>query len=97
MDYVEKEETLEKIRNGVEKLYIGFQEVTCHLIFDVKMGFSIKSWVVENGAMTEAPLSLTYSYIISRDSVCLSFLISELNLLDIIACDGVNAYLNASC
>ena len=95
--YVYKKETPDKILIGGVKGFIGFQEVTCHIIFNVKMEFSIKSQMVANGAITEAPLSLTYSCVVSRDSVCLDFLISGLNNLYVMECDVGNQYLNASC
>ena len=66
-------------------------------IFYIKIYFSIKAWMVSNGAMTEAPLSQTYYSVISRDSVFFALLISKLNDLDIIVCDVGNAYLNAPC
>jgi hypothetical protein len=47
--------------------------------------------------MTEAPTSLTYSSIVSRDSVKIAFMIAALNDLDIMACDIGNAYLNEKC
>ena len=75
----------------------GFQEITCHLIFDVKMDFTRKARFVANGSKTEAPLSITYSSVVSRDSVRLAFLIAALNDLDIMSCDIGNAYLNAPC
>ena len=53
--------------------------------------------MVENGAMTEAPSSLTYYSIIFRNIVCLDLLLAGLNDLGIMACDVVNAYLNATC
>ena len=53
--------------------------------------------MVANGSMTEAPSSLTYSSVISRDSVRLAFIIAELNGLDMMACDVGNSYLNAPC
>jgi hypothetical protein len=34
---------------------------------------------------------------VSRDSICLSFLIAALNNIDIMSCDLENAYLNAPC
>ena len=61
MDYVEKEETPEKIKIGEAKGYISFQEVTCYVIFDVKMDFLRNSQMAENGAMTEANSRLTDS------------------------------------
>ena len=53
--------------------------------------------MVENRAITEAPLSLTCYSVVSRYSVCLALLIAGINDLDIIACDIGNAYLNAPC
>jgi hypothetical protein len=47
--------------------------------------------------MTETPASITYSSVVSRDSVRLAYLIAALNDLEIIACDVGNAYLNAPC
>ena len=47
--------------------------------------------------MTETPSSLTYSSVVSRDSVKIAFLIAALNEIDIITCDIGNAYLNAEC
>ena len=51
----------------------------------------------ENGAMAEAPSSLTHYYIVSRVSVCLDFLIYELNDLGIMVFDVGNSCLNAPC
>ena len=39
MSYVENEDIPDQIRSGEVKGYIGFQEVTCHLIFDMKCIF----------------------------------------------------------
>ena len=47
--------------------------------------------------MTEAPSSITYSSVVSRDSVCLAFVLAALNDLDVMMCDIGNAYLNAPC
>jgi hypothetical protein len=40
---------------------------------------------------------MTYSSVVSRDSVWLAFLIAALNDIDIMSCDLENAYLNALC
>lgn len=47
--------------------------------------------------MTDTPALVTYSSVVSRDSVRLAFLIAGLNDLDILAGDVGNAYLNAPC
>ena len=37
----------------------GYQEITCHVIFDMKMDLTQKSKLVANGIKTYAPFSLT--------------------------------------
>ena len=61
------------------------------------MDFSRNYGMVSNGEMTKANYSLTYFSVVSRDSDSLSFLIAELNNMDIMACDFWNEYLNAPC
>jgi hypothetical protein len=88
--------TPEQARTDKSK-YVGFQEITCHIIFDVKMDLTRKARFVAGGHLTEPPVSVTYSSVVSRDSVRLAFLLAALNDLDIVACDVGNAYLNAPC
>ena len=87
----------EEARKGNVPELIGFQEIKCRVIFDIKIDFTRKARFVAGGHMTEAPTSLTYSSVVSRDSVKIAFLIGALNDLDIMACDIGNAYLNAPC
>ena len=47
--------------------------------------------------MTETPVALCYSSVVSRDIVCIAFLVAALNDLDVFSCDIGNAYLNAPC
>ena len=61
------------------------------------MDFTRKACFVANGAKTEAPASIMYLSVVSRDSVKLAFLLVAVNDLDILACDIGNAYLNAPC
>ena len=61
------------------------------------MDLTRKARFVAGGHMTEPPASITYSSVVSRDSVRLAFLLAALNGLDIMACNIGNAYLNASC
>jgi hypothetical protein len=61
------------------------------------MDFTRKAQFVAGGHMTETPGSITYSSVVSRDSVRLAFLIAELNELDVLAGDVTLAYLNAPC
>ena len=77
----------------------GFQKIKCHFIFDIKMAenFRRKVRLVANGNETDAPASLTYASVVSRDSVRIALLIASLNELEVLACDIQNAYLTADC
>ena len=76
-----------------------YQQIKCHLIFDVKMGenFRRKARMVAGGHTTTTPSSVTYSSVVSRDSVRIALTIAALNDLEILACDIQNAYLTAPC
>ena len=84
---------------GVQQLPRGFQEIKCHMIFDVKIGenFRRKARLVAGGHTTDAPATLTYSSVVSRDSVRIALTITALNGLEVMACDIKNAYLTADC
>jgi hypothetical protein len=83
----------------IRELPVGYQEIGCHLIFDVKLGenFRRKARFVAGGHTTETPAAMTYSSVVSRDSVRIALLIAALNDLDVLACDIQNAYLCADC
>ena len=49
------------------------------------------------GHTTEAPSKVTYSSVVSRNSVGLAFTIAALKDVDVMSCDLKNAYLNAMC
>ena len=89
--------TPNQVRAGKVRDMIGFQEIKCYAIFDVKMDFKRKARFVAGGHLTEAPGSITYSSVVSRDRVRIAFVLAALNDLDIMACDIGNAYLNAPC
>ena len=66
----DKSMTPEQIREGLAKgKYVGFQEIKCHMIFDVTMALTRKARFVAGGHLTEPPASITYSSVVSRDSV----------------------------
>ena len=75
----------------------GYKEITVHMVFDIKMDFTRKARLVAGGHMTDAPPSVTYSSVVTRDSVCLALMLAELNELEVLAGDVGNAYLNAPC
>jgi hypothetical protein len=78
-----------------ESIPIGYKWIRCHMIFDVKMDFTQKARFVAGGHMTNPPTSITYSSVVSRDSVRIAFLLAALNDVDLLATDIGNAYLNA--
>jgi hypothetical protein len=51
---------------GLDQMPIGYQEVKCHLIFDVKMGenFRRKARFVAGGHTTDVPTVLTYASVV---------------------------------
>ena len=84
---------------SVEQLPSRFQEIKCHMIFDIKIveNFCRKAQLVAGGHTTEAPATLTYSSVVSRDSVRIALTVAALNELDVMACDIQNAYVTANC
>ena len=59
--------------------------------------FRRKARLVADGSRTETPAALTYSSVVSRDSVRIALLVASLNDLQLLACDIQNAYLTADC
>ena len=77
----------------------GYQYIDCHIIFDIKMGenFRRKARMVAGGHKTQTPNTITYSSVVSRDSVRIALTLAALNGLSILGCDIQNAYLTAPC
>jgi Reverse transcriptase (RNA-dependent DNA polymerase) len=59
------------------------------------LDFTRKARLVAGGHVTDPPTSITYSSVVSRESVLIAFVIAALNDLDIMAAYIGNAYLNA--
>ena len=86
---------IEVFEKRKEDIPIGYQQIKCYMIFDVKLGenFRRKARLIGGGHTTTAPASITYSSVVSRDSVKISLTIAALDDLDILACDIQNSYL----
>ncbi|CAJ1941927.1 unnamed protein product, partial [Cylindrotheca closterium] len=86
----------EEFDGDVEKL-MGYKKITGHLVFHVKLGenFRRKARYCADGHKTEAPAALTYSTVVSRDSVRILLMIAALNGLDLQCADIQNAFLTA--
>ena len=78
-----------------EKPPVGYKEITCHLVFDLKLDMTQKARYVAGGHLTDVPASMTYSSVVSRDTVRIGFLVAALNDLGILAGDIQNAFLEA--
>ncbi len=82
--------------NDDDSISIGYKHITCHMIFDVKMvGLVRKARFVAGGHLTDPPVESVYSSVVTRESVCIMFLIAALNDLDILGADVQNANINA--
>ena len=74
---------------------VGYKEIICHLIFNVKMDLFRKSRYVSGGHLTNPPSPMTYVSVVILYSMRLDFLIAALNDLYILAGYIKNSYLNA--
>ena len=84
-----------KVLEEDQKAPPGWNRVTGHLVFDIKMDITHKARWVLDGHKTSDPISSTYAGVVSRESVRKVFTYSALNELDICASDIINAYLQA--
>ena len=89
----------EAYEGNKEDLQQVYQQIKCHMIFDIKLGenFRRKTRLEGVGHTTTSPSSTTLSLVVSRYSVRIALTITALNELDILSCDIQNAYLTALC
>lgn len=83
--------------DGDTSKLVGYQQITGHLVFDVKLGenFRRKARYCADGHRTEPPAALTYSTVVSRDSVRIVLTLAALNGLKVLGADVQNAFLTA--
>jgi hypothetical protein len=84
-----------KVLDDGTRVPVGYQQIPCMLIFDVKMDFTRKTRLVAGGHVTEPPSVLTYASVVTRESVRIALLIAALNDMSVLGADISNAYLNA--
>jgi hypothetical protein len=85
-----------KILDDGERVPPTFQQICCHLVFDLKIeNFHRKARLIFGGHMTETPATLTYSSIVSCESVRITLTLAALNDLEVKTADIENAYLTA--
>ena len=85
--------------NPLSEMLPRYSKLTCHLIFEIKLSenFRRKARFVADGHKHPVKSSLSYSTVVSRDSMCIASLLAALNSVEIISCDIQNAYLSAPC
>ena len=90
-------QAFEKLEKKEGELPPGYQMIKCHFTFDIKMVENCrrKARLVTNGNETEVPAALTYSSVVTRDSVRIALLIASLNDLQLLACNMQNPYVAA--
>ena len=76
---------------------IGYQEIPCHIVFDVKMDSTRKARYVAGGHKTETPEAPTFASVVSHESICIGLLMAALNNLEVMSADIAGAYLNTPC
>ena len=83
--------------DGDPNTLVGYTQITGHIVFDVKLGenFRRKARFCADGHKTGAPASVTYSTVVSRDSVRILLTIAALNDLKVLGADVQNAFLTA--
>jgi hypothetical protein len=87
-----------KLYTDVPSRLVGYQRIRCHMVFDVKMdNLARKARFVAGGHTTKTPASITYSSVVSQDSVRIAFLLAALNGMNVCVADVGNAYLIADC
>ena len=85
-----------KVLDSDEAVPATFQQIRCHMIFDVKMeDFRRKARYVAGGHTTETPATLTYASVVSRESVRIALTMAALHGLEVKTGDIKNAYLTA--
>jgi hypothetical protein len=74
-----------EVFGGDTETLTGYQKISGHLVFDVKLGenFRRKARYFADGHKTKSPASVTYSTVVSRDSVRIILTIAVLNDLQV--------------
>ena len=82
-------------KHNKEDIPPGYQQIKCHMIFDIKLGenFRRNAQLVGVGHTTISPSAVTFSLVVSRDSVRIALTISALTSLDILVLQMSKSFL----
>ena len=75
----------------------GFKFIELLTIFDIKMDLTRKARICARSDQTEAPSSIRYTSVVTRESIQIGFVLASLNGLEVLTADVAGAYLNAPC
>ena len=89
--------TPQQVHKGTAPEFVGFQEIGCHIVFNIKMDFTWKAQFVAGGHTTEAPALMAYSSVVSHNSIHLASFIVDLNDIDIMSMDLENTFIHTPC
>ncbi len=85
-----------KCLNLGKSMPLDYKWIKCHMIFDIKIeDFRRKARMVAGGHMTGAPTIMTYTNVVSRETIRIALTIAALNDLKVKAADIRNAYISA--
>jgi len=88
-----------KVMDNDEVVPPGYQKMSCHMIFDIKLGegFRRKAREVAGGHQVDTPSHMTYASVVSRETVRIALTMAALQDLEVKTSDIQNAYLTAPC
>ena len=70
-----------------------FTKSSGHLVFDVKMDFTLKARWVKDGYLSPEPIDSNFDGVVSRESIRIGFTYATLHGLDLCVADIRSAYL----
>jgi hypothetical protein len=84
--------------DGDPNTLVGYTQIAGHLVLDVKLGenYRWKARYCADGHKPGAPASVTYSTVVSRNSVRILLTLAALNDLDVLGADVQNAFSTAT-
>ena len=74
---------------------VSYTEITCRLIFGIKMDITQKARYIAGGHLTDPPSSMNYASVVGLETVRIALLVAATNDINILAGDIHHAYLNA--
>ena len=73
----------------------GYKKSSGHMIYTVKMDFTRKAWWVKGGHRTTDPESSSYAGVVSRESIRILLMHTDMHGVPVVTADVRNSYLQA--